>query len=147
MSVLKICSEAMILLLVMDPVGNLPLFTSLLKDTAPNRWKRIILRESLFALIILLMFLLCGNILLDFMQVSETSLVLAGGAILFLIALKMVFGTPIMHDENRKELFLVPFAIPLIAGPSTIAMVILMHSNMSIGEGVAALFLAWCGST
>lgn len=141
-------SAALVLFLVMDPAGNLPIFVALLKNEDSRNVRKIIFRESLFALVILLLFLLCGDMLLGLLQVSQNSLKIAGGIILFLIAIKMIFGSPVIGESHRDGKFLlVPLAVPLIAGPSSIAMVVLMHATAPLWLSAGALFLAWCAST
>src|SRR5690606_27006251 len=105
--------------------GNVPLFLSVLKPIKAKKRKLIILRESCIAFIILAVFLFFGQLILDSMHISQPSLSIAGGIILFLIAIRMIFPIP-THEEGVKnvaEPFIVPLAVPLIAGPSTMAMV------------------------
>lgn len=123
-------SATVLLILVTDPLGNIPLFVGLLRQVDPARRRRIIIREVIFAFLLLLFFLFFGPKVLEVMHLSQTSLGIAGGVILFLIALKMVFP----HAEGfqhqvKGEPFLVPLAIPFIAGPSAIATVLLMVSS------------------
>src|SRR5687768_15091076 len=116
---MNIYTATITLILVMDPLGNIPVFISVLNRVVPNRRHKIILRETFIAFIILLLFLFFGKYLLESMQISGPALSIAGGIILFLIAIKMIFP----HEENTKptaqagEPFIVPLAIPLIAGP------------------------------
>ncbi|MBV1774369.1 NAAT family transporter [Burkholderiaceae bacterium DAT-1] len=139
-------SAVILLVLVTDPVGNVPLFIGLLRQVAPERRRTIIIREVLFAFLILLFFLFFGQHILDLMHLSDTSLGIAGGVILFLIALKMVFPQPegIFGDQVKGEPFLVPLAIPFIAGPSAIATVLLLVSREPhrIFEWIGALSIA-----
>lgn len=95
-------SAVVILLLVMDPVGNVPLFVSVLRDIEPARRNRIIMRECAIAFAVLLLFVVSGRFLLDLLGLSESSLNIAGGVILFLIALRMIFrgNEPIFGDCN-----------------------------------------------
>lgn len=145
---MEIISAATLLFLVMDPLGNIPIFLSVLDDVAPERRTRVLIRELLLALVVLVLFLFFGQYLLGFLQLSEHSIRIAGGIILFLIALKMVF--PVrrsMHDSEvlQGEPLLVPLAIPLVAGPSAMAVVMLMASNdpSRMAEWLIALFAAW----
>lgn len=145
---MEIISAATLLFLVMDPLGNIPIFLSVLDDVAPERRTRVLIRELLLALVVLVLFLFFGQYLLGFLQLSEHSIRIAGGIILFLIALKMVF--PVrrsMHDTEvlQGEPLLVPLAIPLVAGPSAMAVVMLMASNdpSRMAEWLIALFAAW----
>lgn len=139
-------SVVVILLLVMDPVGNIPLFVSLLREVADERRTRVIVRECAIAFVILLAFMFCGNFLLDVLALSDASLNIAGGVILFMIAIRMVFrGREAMFgDELKGEPFIVPLAIPAIAGPAAVATVILLMSRAPErqAEWIAALSIA-----
>ena len=88
---MEIISAATLLFLVMDPLGNIPIFLSVLEDVEPERRTRVLVRELLLAFAVLLLFLFCGKYVLGFLQLSEQAIQIAGGIILFLIALKMVF--------------------------------------------------------
>ena len=124
-------SAAVLLLLVIDPFGNVPIVVSALANVAPARRHRVILRECVAAYVILLAFMFGGQTFLRWLQLSEVSLAIAGGIILFLIALRMVFRHPegLFGDSPGTEPFLVPLAIPSIAGPSALATVMLMVSR------------------
>ncbi|MCW8109249.1 YhgN family NAAT transporter [Alteromonas ponticola] len=124
-------SAAVMLFLIMDPLGNLPVFMSVLKTIEPKRQRFILVRELLIALAILFIFLFSGQALLDFLNVRQETVSIAGGIILFLIAIKMIFpttgnatGLPV-----GEEPFIVPLAIPMIAGPSTMAALILLANQ------------------
>ena len=145
---MEIISAATLLFLVMDPLGNIPIFLSVLEDVAPERRTRVLLRELVLAFMVLVLFLFFGQYLLGFLQLSEHSIRIAGGIILFLIALKMVF--PVSRsahaaEEIQGEPLLVPLAIPMVAGPSAMAIVMLMASNdpTRMPEWLIALFAAW----
>ncbi len=148
---MDLLSAATLLFLVMDPLGNIPIFLSILDKVPERRRLRILLRELVLALVVLLAFLFGGRYLLGFLGLSEHAIRIAGGIILFLIALKMVFPversaqTP---DEDGEEPFIVPLAIPLVAGPSAMAVVMLLATNEPdrMGLWVAALGLAWLAS-
>ncbi len=142
-----ILSSAVVLFLVMDPLGNVPLFLSLLKDFEPKRRRIIILRELVIALAILLIFLYFGQNLLNFLQLEQESVSIAGGIVLFIIAIRMIFPSRhgIMGESLEGEPFIVPLAIPLIAGPSALATLILMvRSDPSrMTDWLSALMMAW----
>ena len=144
-------SAVILLFIVMDPLGGIPLFTVVLRNVHEGRRLKIILRECAFAYGVLLLFLLCGGVLLEWLQISETSLGIAGGIILFLIAIRIIFPTEegIFGGLPDGEPFVVPLAIPLIAGPSAIATVLLLVSRSPdrLGEWVAALTLSVLIST
>ena len=124
-------SATILLILVLDPFGNLPLVVSALAKVAPKRRPRVILRECLFAFLILLAFMAGGRTFMQLLQLSDASLSIAGGIILFMIALRMVFPHKdgVFGEMRDGEPFLVPLAVPSIAGPSALATVMLMTSR------------------
>ncbi|SEQ04118.1 multiple antibiotic resistance protein [Solimonas aquatica] len=128
---MSLTSAAVMLFLVMDPLGNLPLFLVALKNVPRERHRRIILRELCIALGFLLLFLFAGGPLLRLLGLSEPALGIAGGIILMLIALRMVFPSAeaSLHETSSGEPFIVPLAIPYVAGPSALATVLLMMSR------------------
>ncbi len=143
---MTVLSAAILLFLVLDPLGNIPFFISSLKNAPPERHKYIIAREMLIALAILMLFLLAGPRLLALLQISESSLTAAGGVILLLIAIKMVFPSHDLEESDKeKEPFIVPLAIPYTAGPSAISTVMLMSGSPSgnMWEWTLSLFIAW----
>ena len=125
---MTLLSAVITLLLVMDPLGNVPSFLAVLRDVPPARRRPIILRESLIAFGILLLFLAVGPGLMSVLRLEEPSLSIAGGIILFLIAIKMIFphGKGMFSDMPEGEPLVVPLATPLIAGPSAMATVLLL---------------------
>ncbi len=147
MSFAQILSSATVLFLVMDPLGNIPLFLSLLKHLEPRRRRQILVRELLIALGILTIFLFLGQELLDFLHLDQESVRMAGGIVLFVIALRMIFPTKhgVMGDVPDEEPFIVPLAIPLIAGPSALATLILMVRSdpAKMLDWSLTLLLAW----
>ena len=137
-------SAVILLLLVTDPFGNVPLVPSLVAGCAPERRKWVIVRECMIAYVILLAFMFGGHSFLQVMHLSEASLSIAGGVILFLIAIRMVFGHPegLFGDAGvQGEPFIVPLAVPFIAGPSALATVMLMATRepTKIGMWAAAI--------
>ncbi|MCF2947443.1 YhgN family NAAT transporter [Paraglaciecola aquimarina] len=124
-------SAAITLILIMDPLGNLPIFMSVLKSIEPKRRKIVLARELIFSLIIMFTFLFSGQAVLDFLNVRQESVSIAGGIILFLIGLKMIFPQPggITGLPSGEEPFIVPLAIPMIAGPSVLASLILLANQ------------------
>lgn len=145
-------SAAFTLILVMDPLGNVPVFLSLLNHIEPRERKRIILRETFIAFLILMLFLFFGKYILDGMHISEPALSVSGGMILFLIALKMIFPSEENDGPKQRRLtdpFIVPLAIPMIAGPSTLTMVMLLatQSPEHIWLWALALTIAWLVSS
>lgn len=142
-----ILSAATLLLLIMDPLGNLPIYMSVLKSIDPKRRTKVILRELTIALVILFIFLFSGQALLTFLQVEQETVSIAGGIILFIIALKMIFPKPggIMNLPEGEEPLIVPLAVPMIAGPSTMAALILLANQQpdKMLHWSLALVLAW----
>ncbi len=124
-------SAFVLLFLVLDPLGNLPIVASLLKQVDSSRRARVVIRECFIAYLILLAFMFGGRQFLDLMHLSEISLSIAGGVILFMIAINMVFKSTqsVFGESLDHEPFIVPLAIPLIAGPSALATVMLMVSR------------------
>lgn len=148
---MDILSAAVMLFLIMDPLGNLPIFASILRHIDPKKRRRVLIRELIFALLIMLMFLYAGEAILNFLNLRSESVSIAGGIILFLIALKMIFPQPggIAGLPAGEEPFIVPMAIPLMAGPSILAALILLaHTDSDrMGEWTLALFGAWAASS
>ena len=123
-------SATILLILITDPVGNIPIFANALKHVAPERRAKVILREILIAFFLLLTFMFVGEGFLKVMNLSELSLQIGGGVILFLIALRMVFPPPAtLEPEIFEEPLIVPLAVPAIAGPSAMATVLLLVSQ------------------
>lgn len=144
---MHLLSIAFSLFLLMDPIGNIPLYISFLKDIPPKRQRAIIAREMLIALFIITIFAFLGDDLMRFLHVKEDTVQIAGGIILFLLCLKMIFPT---HQEEKgpsfgkMEPFIVPLAVPLIAGPGVLAAVIIYAGQESNDWIViAAIFIAW----
>ena len=139
-------SATILLLLVTDPLGNIPIFVAALRAVPPRRKAFVILRECLIAFSILLLFMFFGNRFMDALGLSDVSLQIGGGVILFLIALRMVFPVPegIFGAAPGGEPFIVPLAIPAIAGPSALATVMLMVSREPerLFEWIGALSIA-----
>lgn len=139
-------SATILLILVIDAFGNIPLVIAALRESPPARRRWIILRECAFGYAILLGFMLGGNAFLALLHLSEHSLSIAGGIVLFLIALRLVFhegdGSPVPHDGG--EPFLVPLAVPAIAGPSAMAtsMLLVSRDPAHLGAWVLALTIA-----
>ena len=143
-------SAAITLFLIMDPLGNLPVFMSILKSIEPKRRKIVLARELAFSLIIMLVFLYSGQAVLDFLNIKQQAVAIAGGIILFLIGIKMIFPQPggIVSTNGNEEPFLVPLAIPMVAGPSILAALILLANQdpSRMTDWTIALCSAWLAS-
>lgn len=139
-------SAAITLLLIMDPFGNTLAFLALLKDFSRRRRRIIIFREMVIALAILVIFLFFGKYILAGMNISEPALEIAGGVILFIIAIRMIFPVSTNQgDSPPEEPIIVPLAVPLIAGPSSMAMIILFSTANpeKLGILLLALLASW----
>ena len=145
-------SAGILLFLIMDPLGNIPLFLSLLKDVPPRRRRHVMVRELLIALGVLLAFLFGGQYILHLLQLKQESISIAGGIVLFLIGIKMVFppadGSGIFGKAGGGEPFIVPMAIPGVAGPSAMAALLLLTNTQPgrTADWTVALLLAWLAS-
>ncbi len=144
---MTVLSAALLLFLILDPLGNIPVFLSLLKPLPAHRQRIVLVRELLIALVVLMGFLWGGKYVLELMHLRQESVAIAGGIVLFLIGIRMIFPRPegLMGALPDGEPFIVPMAIPLIAGPSGMAAVMLMGSNepSRLADWSLALLLAW----
>lgn len=124
-------SATILLLLITDPLGNIPIFVNSLKAVPAPRRSRVILREVLIAFAVLLAFMFAGQAFLRAMSLSDVSLQIGGALVLFLIALRMIFAPPTPPDSPvpSHEPLIVPLAIPALAGPSALATVLLLVSQ------------------
>ena len=143
---MDLMSAVVTLFLVMDPLGNVPVFLSVLKTVDSERRRMVLLRELAFAYLVLMAFLFAGSSLLRFLGLQPEAVSIAGGIVLFLIALRMIFpGEGTLSGEPLDgEPFVVPLAIPLIAGPSALATVLLLsRTTSSSGLLIVAVTIAW----
>lgn len=144
-----ILTTAITLFIVLDPFGNLAVFNTVLSNCPEEKRGRILLREQLIALFILMFFLFCGQPILDFLHLQQSTLRMSGGLILFLVALGMVFPTKsVLGGESDEEPLIVPLAIPLVAGPSALILMMLFarQHDQQIGHIAAATCAAWLAS-
>lgn len=149
---MTLLSAAALLFLVMDPPGNAIVFPAITGHLPPARRRRVLVRELLFALAVMVAFLFGGGPVLAALQIGEPALAIAGGVVLFLIALQMTFETPDAaapapggKGEPPEEPFFVPMAVPFIAGPSVLATLLLVNARDPARWPVwlLALLLAW----
>lgn len=148
---MQLFSTSLMFLLVMDPLGNIPMFLTALRGVKPERRVRVVVREHLIALVLLLAFLFIGRRLLEVLHVTPDALGVGGGVVLLLIAVRMIFPSEDknLHEAVLGEPLIVPMAVPYIAGPSMLATEILVVSTRPTKELpwiVLAVFLAWCVS-
>ena len=143
-------SAALLLFLVMDPLGNIPLFLTTLKKVDASRQRLVVVRELVAALIILIAFLFAGRYVLDALHLTETALTTAGGLILMIIAIRMIFPSRdrSLKEDFEGEPFIVPLAIPYVAGPSAMATSLLMMSREPERwmDWLFAVLIAWAAS-
>lgn len=144
---MTVAAAALLLFLILDPLGNVPVVLGLLRPLTSRRQRLVMARELLIALVVLLLFLWFGKYTLELMRLRQESVSIAGGIVLFLIGIRMIFPTAegVMGELPDGEPFIVPVAIPMIAGPSGMAAVMLMGSQEPgrMPEWSLALVIAW----
>lgn len=143
---MALISIVIILVLIMDPLGNLPTYLSLVNELNKKRLKWIVLREMLIALALMLGFNFLGEYIFNFLDISETTVRITSGVILFLIAIKILFPAEdsIRAHLPKGEPFVFPLAVPLIAGPALLATIMLFaHMEESYPVMVMAILIAW----
>lgn len=147
---MEILSVAVTLFLIMDPFGNTPVFLSILEKVQESRRRQILIRELLIALAIIIGFTFAGKPVMAFLGLAREAVSIAGGIILFLIAVRMVFPTrdKFGGDDPEGEPLLVPLAVPLTSGPSLLATLLLFSSTGQLTqfELLGAAAMAWCGT-
>lgn len=145
---MDITSAAILLFLILDPLGNIPIFLSYLEKS--QKRYRILARELILALGILYLFLYFGKEFLDALHLRQEAVAISGAIILFIIALRMIFPSSKQYgdEEIEGDPLLVPLAIPLVAGPSIMATLIMLVSQHpeKKTELAIALFIAWFAS-
>lgn len=137
-------SISVTLFFVIDALGNIPAYLFLLKPYDKKRQKKIAIRELLIALGIMIFFHYFGQILLTLLQVSPSTVQLAGGIILFIISIRLIFSDEEKVKWKEQVPFIVPIATPIIAGPSVLAVIMIFaQDNPSDLVVCGAIFLAW----
>ncbi len=148
---MDIISTSVMLFLIMDPMGNLPIFSSVLRHVDKKRRRKVLFRELVIALVVMLIFLFAGERILDFLSLDKEAISISGAIILFLISLKMIFPSKDSAGglAAGDEPFIVPLAIPMLAGPSILATLILLaHREPNrMMEWSLALFMAWVATS
>lgn len=142
-------SMTILLYLIMDPVGNISSFIKLINQVPVEKQRWVTIREMLFALIAMLSFFFLGELMLNLLEISEPTVRVGSGVILFLIAIKILFTskTSLRANLPKDEPFIVPLAIPLIAGPAVLATIMLFaHISTNPYEMIGAIFTAWCAA-
>jgi len=147
---MSIFSLAFSLFLLMDSIGNIPFYISFLQKVEPRRQRYIIFRELIIALMIIILFYFIGDALMTFLQIDNSSIQIAGGIILFILSLKMVFPSPLDANDGLPhdlEPFIVPLAVPLVAGPAVLAAVMIYaRQETELWVMLGAILLAWGAS-
>lgn len=142
-------SATILLFFIMDPIGNIPIFHTVLHQVPYSKRNRVIFRELVFAYIILVVFLFAGESILSFLGLKQATLSITGGIVLFLIGLDIVFPSDrIKPDSSDGDPFIVPLAVPMVAGPTTIAALLLLASQdpSAMNKWFFALTSAWVAS-
>jgi multiple antibiotic resistance protein len=143
---LSLFSITVVLFIIMDPVGNIPSYLTLVKDLSPERRRYVLIREMLIALAFMLVFNFIGEYIFSILELSDTAVKLSSGLILFLTAIKILFPAANSFRMNlpKGEPFIIPLAVPLIAGPSLLA-TIMLYAKMetSILMMMEAIVIAW----
>ncbi len=136
-------SAAAALFIMLNPIGNVPVFLGILHDYTPKKQRQILLRELSFALIILIAFAFGGKAILGFLELDNSVLGVGGGVLLFLISLGIIFPRYSGMEKENPNPLLVPIAIPLTAGPGSLATVMLWGHQMSPFTIVTVIFCVW----
>lgn len=148
---MTIFAAAFLLFLVMDPLGNIAFFLPALRRVAPSRQRRVIVRELVAALGAMIVFLFIGRYVLTLLHISPPALSAGGGVVLLLIALRMIFPTAehLLGEDIAGEPFIVPLAIPYVAGPSTLATELLLVSRepQKWPHWLLAVLIAWLATS
>lgn len=143
----EIISTTILLILIMDPLGNLPLFMTILKNVEQKRRRIVIIREMIIALFFMILFLFFGEKILTVLNLKTETVSISGGIILFLISIKMIFPSESKNEniDSAEEPFLVPLAVPLVSGPSLLAtLMLLSHKYLNhISYLITSLLIAW----
>src|SRR5262249_31828941 len=146
---MTLLSATVTMWIVIDPVGNIGLFMAALAPVKPERRQHVLIRELIIALVVLIAFLFAGRYVLNMLSISQNALSIAGGVVLLLIALRMIFPPERPLGEHVDgEPLVVPLAIPYFAGPSAMATELLLMSNepQQWPTWLAAVTLAWFAS-
>ncbi|HRD54846.1 MAG TPA: MarC family protein [Parachlamydiaceae bacterium] len=146
MDTLSLFSITVVLFIMMDPIGNIPTYLKLLKDVEPARRSKVLIREMLIVLGFMLVFNFIGEYIFSILELSDTAVKLSSGLVLFLTAIKILFPSSNSFRMNlpKGEPFIIPLAMPLIAGPSLLATIMLYaHMETSIPLMLESIFIAW----
>ncbi len=134
----------LLLFLVIDPFGNLPFVLAILRRLSGPAYRTAVIREIVIAFVVLLLFAVAGDSLFGYLNISQSSLRISGGVILFLISLKMIFQSSeaIFADHYAENPVLVPIAVPSIAGPAAVTTVMILRTQQQASLPEVAMALA-----
>lgn len=148
MSIIKIIFT---FFLVANPIGNSPAIIAMIKDFDFNRQKKIMLRESLLALLLALFFQYFGDLFLTGLGISTYTLRVSGGVLLLLVSIGMIFSTSSADGATaalKREPLFVPIATPLITGPGLLTIIMFFsHQENNHLKISLAICLTWVGVT
>lgn len=139
----------LILFFIMDPFGNISSYLHMVRGIAPKRQRYLVMREMLLALLVMLTFFFIGDYILYGLGLSLVTVKISSGLILFLVAIKILFSSQSSLRANlpQEEPFLIPLAIPLIAGPALLATIMLYAlTEPSRITMLSSIFIAWLAS-
>ena len=143
---LTVASMALMLFFMANPIGNVPVFVSLVKDFEFRHQRWILFRESIISLVLMYLFLFLGEPFLNTILIDQYAVELSGGILVFLIALNMIFPD---HSEDSgpkataREPFVVPIATPLIAGGGCFALTMILAKQAPAANVSLAIIIAW----
>jgi len=129
------------LFVIMDPVGNIPIFLPLTRSMDERQRARTVLTAAAFAVFLLVLFLVGGNLIFEYLSFGLAHVMVAGGALLILLAFRMMFGEEDVGTEGG-DIAIVPLGMPLMSGPGSIATIILFGSTYGTVSALTALALA-----
>lgn len=147
---MSLFSISLILFLIIDPIGNVSIYHNLLEGYSKKQRLWVVMREMLFALVAMMIFYLLGEYVLSFLSITPTALQLSSGVILLIAAIKILF--PGMGEfraiyRSHKEPYIIPLAIPLVAGPSLLATIMLFSQFEGVSFYILpAILFAWLAS-
>jgi len=146
---MSVLSISLVLFLIMDPIGNVSSFLTMVRGIEPKRQTFIVIREMLIALLFMVLFNYLGEYIFEWLQVSETTVRISSGVILFIVAVQILFPQlkGIRDNIPEEEPFIIPLAIPLIAGPALLATIMLYaHMEENLHTMLLAILVAWFAS-
>ena len=146
---MSLLTISLVLFLIMDPIGNVSSFLKMVRGIDPKKQSAIVLREMLIALLVMLLFNFAGEYIFHWLQVSEATVRLSSGVILFLVSVQILFPklNGIRESVPEEEPFIIPLAIPLITGPSLLATIMLYARIVeSVPVMLFAILIAWSAS-